>query len=67
MTKQKEQLFITKRKKEYTQTQAYPKISVDMETYKKLQECAWRANRSVSQVTKLMIDFAYDRTKFVEE
>lgn len=63
----KEQLFITKRKKEYTQTQAYPKISVDMETYKKLQKCAWKANRSVSQVTKLMIDFAYDRTEFVEE
>ncbi len=67
MGKENDVLLITAKKREYVQETHYPKISIDKNTYLKLQTAAWKANRPLSQIAKMFIDFAYERTEYVEE
>ena len=47
--------------------QQFPKISIDLGTYRKLQKAAIDSGLSISQIAKQAIDYAFNRVQWVEE
>ena len=63
----KDYLILTRKRRIYTQEGSNPKISVDKETYRKLQEIAVETDLSISSVARQLIAFAADRVKYADE
>lgn len=60
--------FILKRKrKEYKQNVKYPKISVENEVYRTLEDWAAETGLSLSEITKQAVMFCKEHLVFVEE
>lgn len=62
-----EDFVLVRKKKEYRQVQQFPKISIDLGTYRKLQKAAIDSGLSISQIAKQAIDYAFNRVQWVEE
>lgn len=58
---------LVRKKKEYVQTNANPKISVDQSTYRLLQDAAVETGLSISAIAKQAVEFAFERLQYVEE
>lgn len=62
-----DKFILTRKNREYTQSVANPKISVDRATYKALQQVAVESDRSLSDIARQAIAFALERLEWCEE
>lgn len=62
-----DKFLLTRKRREYVQSGPTPKVSVDRETYIRLQEMAAETRLTISAVAKKAIEFAAERLEYVEE
>lgn len=67
MVETKDKFILTRKRRSYKQNVDHPKISIDRQTYIKLQEASAETGRSISAIAKQAVDFAFERLKYVEE
>lgn len=67
MAETKDKFILTRKRRSYKQIGENPKISIDRQTYIKLQEAAAETGLSISAIAKQAVDFAFARLKYVEE
>lgn len=59
--------ILTRKRRNYTQSGATPKISIDQGTYQKLQYAAVESGRSISEIARMAIGYAMGRLEWAEE